>query len=315
MPQGLQRSVHVSRWDKWFGFSKDEVFDEGMAAFDRGDFEAAVDAFHRCQRDCADGDELRLSRFYLTQSLAELGHERLMAGEAGNALNYFSQALTFGPGYPDLHLSAAKACHELGLAGDVDRHLERALVINPRFVDAIVFQGMSWYEQGLFHEAFGRLNYACQIDSHLDIERFLRAMQLHSNGDHDGALRQIRNLTCLSTADACLHQRLGDNYMREHRFVDAISEYKKAIDLSPDFADPYCRIGKAYLAVNMPAEASSYLEKCLRINETHADAHAQLSLAYKMLQKPNEARRSAETALKINPDHAIALGMRQGYVA
>jgi hypothetical protein len=48
----------MSVFDRWFGSSRDEIFEEALAAFDRADYEEASEAFGAFLREDADAAEL-----------------------------------------------------------------------------------------------------------------------------------------------------------------------------------------------------------------------------------------------------------------
>jgi tetratricopeptide (TPR) repeat protein len=308
------REGEMALWSKWFGFANDEVFDEGMAAYDRGDYEAAIDAFESCMEDGGHAREARLSRFYTAQSYAELGHECFRAGDAAGAIQCYEKALKFYPNFPDINLSMAKAYREIGARQMQDFYVAKALETNPRFVDAILFQGITWYECERYEEGLARVNYACQLDSLLNVEQYQRALEAHARGDRDGAVRLLLSMCCTSSMDALLHIRVGDSFMRDHAYEPAMEEYDKALAVAPDHADAHCRLGKALVALKRYDEAVMHLNSCLRLNPGNAEAHAQLALAYEGLHRTRDLGRELQELLNLAPDHPVAMKF-QAYAA
>jgi protein O-GlcNAc transferase len=292
---------------KWFGFSKDEVFDEGMAAYDRGAYEDAIEAFKACINSDTDPSETRLARFYLAQSHAELGHERMRAGDPFSAIRAYESALELYPNYPDLNLATARAYRQLGALDKQAHYVERALEVNPRYVDAILFQGITWYESDKHDEGLARVNHACQVDPALSVERYQRALECHCNGDKEQALAQLISMASYASADANLHVRVGDTFVRDGKFKDAAGEYLKALKIVPDYCEAHCRLGKTLLALGKNDEALQHLERSVQLNGGNAEAHAQLGLAYKALRRESDARRAFSEALNLHPNHPVAI--------
>ncbi|MEZ0326141.1 MAG: tetratricopeptide repeat protein [Fimbriimonas sp.] len=303
----------MALWNKWFGFAQDEVFEEGMAAYDRGDFDKAIEAFEGCIENSSDPNEVRLSRFYFAQSSAEMGHELMRSGDPYGALGCYQQALKLYPKYPDLNLAIAKAYRELGDGFKQSQHVAQALESNPRYVDAILFEGITWYETGRTEEGLARINHACQLDPHINVEAYQRALECHASGDQAGTIKYLMQMCCTSSADAMLHLRVGDSFLRDRDYEAAIEEYRKALEAAPDHSNAHCRLGTALLAADRASESVGHLNAAVRLNPGNAEAHAQLGLAYEALQQKREAGREFLQVLKLNPDHPVASRYKNAY--
>jgi tetratricopeptide (TPR) repeat protein len=80
--------------------------------------------------------------------LAANGWEALRTGEADKAASAFGEALTLSPGDPLLYLGAGAAAHVLGRDADASRFLQRAVVLDPKLVQAQLLLGEVAYSQG-----------------------------------------------------------------------------------------------------------------------------------------------------------------------
>jgi tetratricopeptide (TPR) repeat protein len=192
-------------------------------------------------------------------------------------------------------------------------YVAQALQANPRFVDAILFEGITWYEMGRREDGLARINHACQLDPLMCQEEYQRALQCHVEDDFSGTVRHLLNLCCTSSADASLHIRLGDSYSRVNDPARAVEEYQKAIAAAPDHAEAHWRLGKELIAVDRAHDAVEHLTLAIRLNPGNAEAHAQLGLAYEALQRNREASNEFQQVFKLNPDHPLALRFRRGY--
>lgn len=291
---------------KWFGFGRDEDYDRGIRYFDRGAYEDAIVAFEECLNNSADPSTTRLARFYVGESHAQLGHAAMRSENYAAAITRFENALDLHPNYPDLHFQLARA---LGKAGDRDqerRELDAALRINPRYADAVLYEGICWYESGRFEEGLDRIGQAILIEPLFNRERYQFALQCHEAGDTARAMANLYALTDTSPCDANFHAQVADSLLKSGHVDEALEEYEKAVDLAPDYADVRCRYGQALLEAGRVDQAADEFREAARINGKYVEAHAQLGVALRRLGKEREARDAFKRAVDLDPHHIVA---------
>ena len=69
------------------------------------------------------------------------------------------------------------------------------------------------------------------------------------------------------------HYELGIAYRDEKMYTEAIAEFKKAIDLDPDFVAAHVSLGKVYLEIGQPDDAENVANAALRIDANSQSAH------------------------------------------
>jgi tetratricopeptide (TPR) repeat protein len=76
----------------------------------------------------------------------------------------------------------------------------------------------------------------------------------------------------------------GDHFERGCRldsdpatYAEAITAYREAIALDPDFADAHCNLGAVYYNRGERDEARRHFERCLRLDPGHVEAHFNLA--------------------------------------
>ena len=62
-----------------------------------------------------------------------------------------------------------------------------------------------------------------------------------------------------------IHLNLGVSYMGMDRVDDAITEWKRAVDLSPDYMDAYMNLGTAYQSKDMPDSTRAVWKRALEV--------------------------------------------------
>jgi Tfp pilus assembly protein PilF len=141
----------------------------------------------------------------------------------------------------------------------------------------------------------------------LAFDLFREAYECHLAGELDTATDLYRrSIATHPTAEA--HTFLGWTYSYMGRLDEAIEECKKAIELDPDFGNPYNDIGAYLIEKKRPAEAVPWLRKATRARRYRSPhfAHFNLGRAYQALDLLNRARREFQKAMKIEPEYEPA---------
>ncbi|WP_290664357.1 tetratricopeptide repeat protein [Ignavibacterium sp.] len=131
---------------------------------------------------------------------------------------------------------------------------------------------------------------------HLALEYFEKAYRLHIGGKIQEAIKAYRkSLQYYPTAKT--HTYLGWALSLEKKFEEAIEECKIAIELDPDYGNPYNDIGTYLLALNKYDDAVYWFQNAL-----DAKDYSTRYIPYYHLGKIYELRGSYFTALKYYSD-------------
>jgi tetratricopeptide (TPR) repeat protein len=262
----------MTLFGKWFGFHLDEVYEAALNAYDLGDYEEAIEAFEWCLDHATEGELARVARIHLSQGHAKLGIRALHSGSAGLAVSHFRSALELFPDYPDLRLQLARALGAQGRREEQAREVERALKINPNFIEAVLYRGILMYEEGRREEAWREVGRAIEADPALRNRRFEEACAAREEGDHHRAVLSLQALQSVHSADPLLFAEMGASFAREGFLSDAADEYARAVELAPDSGEVRCRYGSVLLGIGRIAEALEQLEAALQLNPDDGEA-------------------------------------------
>jgi Tfp pilus assembly protein PilF len=136
---------------------------------------------------------------------------------------------------------------------------------------------------------------------------FELAYELQMHGELEKAMYYYgRSLDCVESPEAYTFMAWAES-MRG-RFERAIELCRKAIDLDPEFGNPWNDLGAYLLALDRPQEAVSYLEQALRCPRylTYHYAHYNLGRAYEKLGEHARALAKYREALAEEPNYALA---------
>ncbi|MGH9770781.1 MAG: tetratricopeptide repeat protein [Candidatus Acidiferrales bacterium] len=147
--------------------------------------------------------------------------------------------------------------------------------------------------------------------SHEQIERAWKlieqAYRAQMDGELDHAVELYKDsLQVFPTAEA--HTYLGWTYHFQGRVRDAIDECKRAIEIDPNFGNPYNDIGAYLISLGRHDEAIPWLEHAIQASryEPRHFPYFNLGRIYYAKGMINRARQYFQEALRIDPGYAAA---------
>ena|ERR1700680_4584569 len=138
-------------------------------------------------------------------------------------------------------------------------------------------------------------------------QRFQEAYQEQMEGDYDRAVELYQeSLALYATAEA--HTFLGWTFHFQGKIQEAIAECKRAIEVDPEFGNPYNDIGAYLIELKRFDEAIPWLERAItakRYDPRHFP-YCNLGRVYLAKGEFNRARRLFQQALEIEPRYTVA---------
>jgi Tfp pilus assembly protein PilF len=138
-------------------------------------------------------------------------------------------------------------------------------------------------------------------------ELLQEAYQQQMEGDYEAAAElYLRSIAVCPTAEA--HTFLGWAYHFQGKTDEAIAECKRAIEIDPDFGNPYNDIGAYLIEQGKFQEAVPWLEQALRAKryDSYHYPHYNLGRIYAAQDQLNRARDCFQRALAIEPKYTLA---------
>ena len=147
---------------------------------------------------------------------------------------------------------------------------------------------------------------------HLADRFFHEGYRLQMKGEYRDAVEHYKkSIESFPTAEA--HTFLGWAYSMLGRLDDAIAECRRAIELDPEFGNPYNDIGAYLIQKGELDQAIPWLERALKAPryESYCYPHLNLGRVYEARRDWLRAREEYRKAIAENPDYTPA---RQGFV-
>jgi tetratricopeptide (TPR) repeat protein len=129
---------------------------------------------------------------------------------------------------------------------------------------------------------------------------------LNHRGKYAQAADQYRKALQLHPDYANAHANLGYALARQGQIEEAIDHYKTALRIKPDFYEAHSNLGIVLAIDGRYAEALDHFSSALAISPDWAEAHNNLGVALKNLNRVPEATKHFSAALEIDPHFAAA---------
>ena len=138
-------------------------------------------------------------------------------------------------------------------------------------------------------------------------QRFQEAFEAQMQGHYDRAVElYLGSLALNPTAEA--YTFLGWTFHFQGKTEEAIAECKRAIEIDPDFGNPYNDIGAYLIDLERYEEAIPWLEQAMRAKRYEPRHFPYFNLGRVYLAKGliNRARELFRESLAIEPRHTLA---------
>jgi len=234
------------------------------------------------------------------RELVALGKEHFHRGDYSLAAGHLEQVVARGAAFADVHHMLGVIYHHLGEFESAQKAFQKALDINPNYVEAA-------------------LNLAITCN---DLGQYERAQQVYGNAIARARSRQAREPNGDEPLDtytrgkiANLHAAVADGYLSVRRPNDAAGEYRRALSLCPTFVDLRLKLAGALREANDLDGAMAELRLAVQHAPAYLPARVALGTALYAGGKLDEAVAQWEEVLRMDPSHrsaAIYLKLARG---
>lgn len=106
---------------------------------------------------------------------------------------------------------------------------------------------------------------------------------------------------------AASNNKLGLVFLKRNLLDDAVSAFKRALEIDPELVEGYNNLGYALLRKGAYQDAIEAFNTGIMKNEKYADLHFNLGVAYFQIEKFADALRELNNAIAINSNYVAAL--------
>src|SRR5256884_5385940 len=191
------------------------------------------------------------------EHLVEQARERFQLQDYYGAIHLLEEVIAAGRAFADAHHLLGLSYSLVGQQEQALAQLDRALQLNPQYVEALIHKAIVLNELGREYEADASLRRAAKLSSELR-----QGLPAH-----------------IAAKLANQHAALGDAYLEAGALAQAIEQYQTALALGPTFHDLRYKLGRMLLQGGQALEAGEQVEIIVRHRPGDPDAAARPRVA------------------------------------
>ncbi len=208
--------------------------------------------------------------------------DRFAVQDYYGTVHLLEEIVAGGRAFADVHHLLGVSLSLLGQRERALTEFGRALELNPRYLEALIHQGLVLFEMGREGEAEDAFR------------RASASLSPSSNGLPAPIAARLANQ----------HAELAEAYAEAGALERAVEQYQRALELGPGFVDLRYRMARLLLESGRSLEAREALEEVLRTRPNFVDACAALGLAHYLSGDALGARDIWKGCLTRRPENA-----------
>ena len=217
-----------------------------------------------------------------TERLLARARERFAVQDYYGTVHLLEEIVSSGRPFADVHHLLGVALSLLGQRERAVQEFARALELNPRYLEALIHQGLVLTELGREGEA----------------EESFRRASASVAPPSDGLPAPV------AARLANTHAELAEAYAEAGALGRSIEQYERALELGPAYHDLRYRMARRMLEAGRPLDAREALEEVLRERPGFVDAQVALGLAHYLSGDALGAREIWQACLTRRPENA-----------
>ncbi|TGD80391.1 tetratricopeptide repeat protein [Hymenobacter wooponensis] len=181
--------------------------------------------------------------------------------------------------------------------------LEGAIARQPRNASLYARRAGFRLEAGLIPAALEDINRALELDDSPADFYFIKARALRAQGKVKQALTAAEEASRRGYSSADLNLLVGETYLVERHFQDALDQLDRALQQEPDHAGALFYKGIAYVGLQDTLQALDYLRASLSRDPRQPETLHQLAFLSNAFRVPADAAKYAARGLKLAPNY------------
>ena len=223
-----------------------------------------------------------------------------------NSITLFRRALEVTEDNFIVYNNLGVVVGEKGNTAEAMDLLQKALLINPGYIEGHLNLGILLKRMGKNDEAVDHFNIALQINPRFKGSHFSLGLALAEQGKLEAAVNQYRTALQIDPNYAEAHNNLGNILEKQGDLPEAKKHYLRALQIDPEYKEAHYNLGSLLLGQGQINRAIHHYREALRIDPLYVAAHNNLGAALARQGRTAEAIVQFREALRIAPDHLEA---------
>jgi protein O-mannosyl-transferase len=165
------------------------------------------------------------------------------------------------------------AFYDMGQLDSAGKDFERAIALNPSYIDAHNNFGMTLYKMGRLDDAIGEFDKAIALNTSYREAYNNRGMAFNDKGQLDRAIEDFKMAIALYPSYYKAYANMGMSYGKAHLYDQALESFTKSIAISPNSADAYYNRGLTYVFMGQSEGALEDFNKAIELNNKFGVAY------------------------------------------
>lgn len=184
--------------------------------------------------------------------------------------------------------------------------IERIFNIDPQNADGFLTLGLNLKEMGDTARAINSFQKAVNFNADL-IDAWINLGQLHESKGHNIAGKYYESAVQIAPDDVLTLHARADYYARMNLLQDALNDYKRIIEIQPDYEQAFFNSGLLYLDLDSVSLAFTQFDNTINISPLHVRAHYFRGYCAEMMGNKEQAKADYRKALSFSPDYSQAI--------
>ncbi len=222
-------------------------------------------------------------------------------------LNYYEYLIPYLEKLIDIEPEFFAHVYDLAYAYEKTEDYENAIVSYLKYLENEPFSDSAWYNLGIiynkqehFEKALEAYDYALAINSQNSFAIFNKGNILCNLDRYADAVPVYHEYLENEPESFEAMTYLAECYEKTHDLVLAKKYYHEAIELAPDFADPWFGLGIIALESGVPDDSLIFLRKAVRLDDENPEIWYMLGKAHYAKNEKKAALRCFREALKLD---------------
>ena len=283
---------------------------KALKFFNKGNYRRACDEFEAVLKSASgDANSSEMAKMYLVESLVEYAKQLASDGKYKLASEKLEKAVSYEPGYADVHYFLATIYEHLGEKEKAVSSFGKALDINPNFFRARIFLARCYFKSGENMRAVDELNVALKVAPNFFVDDVRELIVLVRNNEKKASEEIFLKLIEEMPSSAQVAKEIAIEALQNGDVDSAIAELKKTLSMNPDYPDLHNLLGIALSNKGMIDDAILEFKTALKIHPDYLKARLNLALSYYEKGAIEETVENLKLVLKLDPGNELAINL------